>query len=614
MNAIELEKLKANAKERWEKNWGLMDFSWQGLGKEIDDRPRWPWYGHFIEPDGSVVRQGEQSDQAKMASVQDYWALDFEIGRIRSLEEMKSLGLIHGAFHFLNRRSGAAASNSVRKLINHELEIRASLSNENRFGYDNGKAYGYDGRVQVVGGVSDSLEILLKCSNLNIKHSYIKKFELDKSIKLNEEYCISHSIFESDTQINPTSIKDIWLYGNEYLSLFNLIIEETSSCVDLSSSIFWSDFDANGSNIKELNFSESKFYKTLWLERIRVEGDLLGYWSEFFGDVYLERAKINGASEFSYSKFRNIFSVTGSVFESEFKAVNAHFFGDFRADSDRQKGNEPVRTKFGGPIDFYGSQFDAAASFDDCEMPTEEYYRHGFKMAKFSSHVAWSKNALHAISMWANARVDGSVVLPHADTIIAQRTFARRALNEAKAAGMDALVALGDGAQTLKKALLDNGDFLRAQAFHKLELQAKMLLGSTSRSERAAAYAYGALSDWGLSWHRPLLWLGAGAILFAGIYSWFILVALGDQFGAVAFGFGLPVHSAIAAGIELSMSNALGPIKYLIGNDGPPALEAVEIPFSVRFGLGLLSILQQVGSLALLFLSALALRRRFQIG
>jgi hypothetical protein len=328
----------------------------------------------------------------------------------------------------------------------------------------------------------------------------------------------------------------------------------------------------------------------------------------------LERIKVNKGAAFSYSKFHNYVDISGGVFEGEFKSVNTHFLGDFRAGPDRRMDGSEVPTRFKGPLDFYGSQFDAAVSFDDCEMPTEKSYRHGFKMAKFSSHVAWSRNALHAISMWANARVDGSVVLPHADTVTAQRTFARRALDDAKAAGTDALIALGDGAQTLKKALLDNGDFLRAQALHKLELQAKMLLGSTPRSERVAAYLYGALSDWGLSWHRPLLWLGAGAILFAGIYNWLILLALGGQFGPVTVGFGLPVHSAIAAGIELSMSNAMGPIKYLIGNDGPPGLDAVEVPFLVRLGLGFLSILQQIGSLALLFLSALALRRRFQIG
>ncbi|MBV5262267.1 hypothetical protein FLX56_28195 [Synechococcus moorigangaii CMS01] len=382
----------------------------------------------------------------------------------------------------------------------------------------------------------------------------------------------------------------------------------------ISGSKIFGRFEVQNGNFYNIDINRSDFFDLFWLLRAKVVNNCHLIKCHFHDEVNLEELNVSGELNLSLSKFAASIYVEGSQISGPMVAKGAEFEGEFIAGLSHQLRGDSIPTRFFDKMDFCDAVFKSRVSFDDAILPEEAEYRNGFERAQFLSSVSWSKEGLHAVSIWAGARVEGALSLPWLDELGERKLLKQRTLAEAKDNGEAAIQAVIQGAQTLKQALLPRGDFLRAQLYHKLELQAKALSAGTPFGERLAGRAYGFFSDWGLSWHRSLWWLGAGAILFAGIYNWLILLALGSQFGPVTVGFGLPVHSAIAAGIELSMSNALGPIKYLIGNDGPPGLDAVEVPFLVRFGLGFLSILQQIGSLALLFLSALALRRRFQIG
>ncbi|WP_439632636.1 hypothetical protein [Glycocaulis sp.] len=616
MDDFERQRLKDVARETWWRSWEEEDFSWDALGALVGGQPRWPWNGVYVEEDGLIAYEGNQSKNARRATVQDYWATNFETMKIREkndLIESRIIIKIDNKYkHFLNVKGFRPnKSSDVYKLYKSELQIREKLSFANSRAVKNNKHVGFDGRIQLVGATSSFLHVLSHAPFINAINSEISYliFNDADSVDLGFLNCIINIIHSASTTSSGIRI------SSSYLMEDLRILSATESLnLNLSNSKIFKMIDIQNCNGCEIIVHNSEFYRDFWVVRSRFSSKFHLTSSRVHGHVFMEEAHALGKIDMSYSKFFSSFQMEGAKVEGDIVARGTEFGGDFSVGPARQINGDSATSKFNGRIDFSDAKFNSRAGFDDAFFPEEKSCRGGFRRVQFKSNVSWSKDALHAVSIFASARIEGTLSLPWLNELSERKLLREKTLREAQRNGEDAIQAVIEGAQTLKKALLQQGDFLRAQLYHKLELQAKAVSNGTPCGERLAGRAYGALSDWGLSWHLPLLWLIAGGILFAGIYNWLILLALGNQFGPVTFGFDLPVHSAIAAGIELSMSNALGPIKYLIGNDGPPALSSAEIPFAARFWLGLLSILQQIGSLALLFLSALALRRRFQIG
>jgi hypothetical protein len=286
MDTRELEQLKADAKERWLKNWERLDFTWKGLGAVIDGEPRWAWHGHYVEPDGRVVRLGKQSPQARKASVQDYWALDVDAGKIRTTDAMKGLGLLKDRdfklYHFLNI-GGTVSSNAINK----EIRARVNTSTPDRHSYSGGRPSGFDGRLQIVGALSDHVDKTLECPNLYIRHSRINNISIDYVVSLYDDYEISNSLFESDITIAPISAKQINLSYNNYIEQVYLSISDEAASLDFSGSKFWSRFECQNGEVGHFNVSGSTFYDSFWLPGTVVRGDLDAYWATFFGEVFL---------------------------------------------------------------------------------------------------------------------------------------------------------------------------------------------------------------------------------------------------------------------------------------------------------------------------------------
>lgn len=619
MDDFELQRLKDSAREAWQRSWEAEDFSWAGLGTTINGQPKWPWAGTYVESDGRVVYEGEQTPAARRATVKDYWATDFDSMIIRSDSELlkynilqeNEKGIVH---HFINLGKVPYNKSSSQYYIQkNEILTRIAKSSANSIRVEGGEIVGFDGRVQLVGVISDFSNLFKEALFLNATYSNFKVLN-----NLEKECIIADFEFRN-------CLIDRWHLSAEYsakISLISSFLTEfmwisshgDGASLRISNSKIFGKFESQNGRFYSIDISRSDFFDLFWILRARVVDNCHLIKCHFYNEVNLEELNVIGELNLSLSKFVASIYVEGSQINGPMAAKGAEFEGEFIAGLSYQIGGGSIPTRFSDKMDFCDTIFKSRVSFDDAILPEEAEYRNGFERAQFLSSVSWSKEGLHAVSIWAGARVEGALSLPWLDELGERKLLKQRTLAEAKDNGEAAIQAVIQGAQTLKQALLPRGDFLRAQLYHKLELQAKALSAGTPFGERLAGWAYGFFSDWGLSWHRPLWWLLCGIILFAGAYNWLIVLALGSQFGPVTLGYGLPVHSGIAAGIELSMSNALGPIRYLIGNDGPPGLDAVEVPFLVRFGLGFLSILQQIGSLALLFLSALALRRRFQIG
>ncbi len=192
--------------------------------------------------------------------------------------------------------------------------------------------------------------------------------------------------------------------------------------------------------------------------------------------------------------------------------------------------------------------------------------------------------------------------------------------------------ALEDCYRTLKLFNEDRRDRPEEGRFHRLELIARRRRRRPKYTvpellafwrpkegipiwERVLSHIYGASSNYGNSVVLPICWLIGGVILFAAIY------------GAMA---ALPHHFPTMAEIENALSFSAGRvlpfgpwadpeacsrIGQMLETPGRENCPGGAIPYGtwVPFGLRLLASFQSLSAIILVFLSGLAVRRRFQI-
>ena len=168
--------------------------------------------------------------------------------------------------------------------------------------------------------------------------------------------------------------------------------------------------------------------------------------------------------------------------------------------------------------------------------------------------------------------------------------------------------------RTLKLAMEDKRDRVMEGKFFQLELKARRRRRKPNVLfwERIASDFYGIFSDYGNSVVRPLVWIFASVVIFACIY-W--LLGIDTSQHPVTFRSGSDFWEALSysAGRVL----AFGPWR-----ETPPAGSMMGILLNIdgegagrrtAFGIRLLASFQSVLAIILVFLSGLAVRRRFQI-
>jgi hypothetical protein len=193
----------------------------------------------------------------------------------------------------------------------------------------------------------------------------------------------------------------------------------------------------------------------------------------------------------------------------------------------------------------------------------------------------------------------------------------------------------------LKLLMRQQGSHLDEQRFFALELRARQARDPATdkdvkRWEIRAAQAYGALADYGASLMRPLGWLGGVCVVFAVLYG-----ALAIKADVLDYPFGCEAASR-AAQVEMSSLAVTAPPPACGGSWTDlvgPAVFSLEITFApianpIRHHpwarelagetpevkawappvFALLRLVHRILAVPLLFLLALALRRRFQMG
>ncbi|WP_018147611.1 pentapeptide repeat-containing protein [Henriciella marina] len=183
---------------------------------------------------------------------------------------------------------------------------------------------------------------------------------------------------------------------------------------------------------------------------------------------------------------------------------------------------------------------------------------------------------------------------------------------------------LEDCYRTLKQLNEDKRDRGQEARFFKLELKARRKRRDrhVKRPERLASDVYGAISDFGTSPLLPLGWLAGSVFVFALLYwmmgTWFAFTPSWQGWGdALSFSFGrvLPVG-------PWSEPDACGLIGRLLDLSPEPGSDPCAIQDGVDYKLWwpgtpiwirLIASFQSLSAIVLVFLSGLAVRRKFQI-
>ncbi|MBY0423186.1 MAG: hypothetical protein K2Q06_12845 [Parvularculaceae bacterium] len=171
----------------------------------------------------------------------------------------------------------------------------------------------------------------------------------------------------------------------------------------------------------------------------------------------------------------------------------------------------------------------------------------------------------------------------------------------------EAYGALENGARALKRAMENTRDKIGEQRFYELELRARRRRDSTKLWQRLLSLAYGATSDYGASIVKPLGGIVVLWIVFALIYCGFRTSWLHDAPPVQTFIDALNFSaSAIFRGFSFW---SIGEVKQ---DDFARAL-LIDGGDLLGLGIKLIATLQSFTSIILVFLTALAARRYFQL-
>lgn len=176
--------------------------------------------------------------------------------------------------------------------------------------------------------------------------------------------------------------------------------------------------------------------------------------------------------------------------------------------------------------------------------------------------------------------------------------------------------ALSGGLRTLKLAMAEQSDIDREQRFYRFELKARAKRPSEPLTAKWAASLYGWASDYGAAVGRPVWRIIELTILCAVLY-WLIggAAGLADLVAApldpAAW---LALREGLAEGLSVSASRIfpLGAFDE-VSREWFDALEQGGVTGIALVGVRFLASLQSLCALILAFMTALALRRRFQI-
>lgn len=385
--------------------------------------------------------------------------------------------------------------------------------------------------------------------------------------------------------------------------------------VDFSSATF-----SEGAGFGSATFSEDAFFNR----------------AIFSGEASFNSVTFSGYSSFDSAAFSREARFDGVTFSEEAKFDRARFAKPVSFASDPAS-EGPKRALFERAGLFRNAVFEGPVTFAAQVDHPESGFAGAFYGARFADIADFSRSgpvrpgvpdrndgARMAVA-FAEALFEKTLILTDDSDADAAKAFRCGAMGAVRAmpAGPDRealLDRLEAGCRTVKIAMGKARDEAREQRYYRFQLQAHQARRDTHWPEKVFGWLYGLVSNYGGSLDRPL---GCWALLafVCGLAYWLAAAGLdlfntGDMASLRSRQTGLGVHDLFDA-LSYSASRGLLTNIWMGPSDDPQGWSAIFLNghggvfgFFVR----LVSALQSILSGILLFLFALAVRRRFQIG
>lgn len=407
----------------------------------------------------------------------------------------------------------------------------------------------------------------------------------------------------------------------------------------------------------DAKFDGVTFSKDMCFEDVDFFGDARFEDATFSGDTQFDDATFSGDARFDDATFNKRASFSGTTFNQHAAFGSAAFSGDARFD----KATFSKFTWFGdatfsGDVWFDEARFDQLgagssrlyfqrATFSgSCQFPISvmpadaRYARRAFHSARFEGNLYTELNkdqrkSLDGLIPFPLGAFDGALFkeLVFLDKDYAARKkegipeFVQQQIDSTKALSSeereDNLLSIAEGARVLQIAMAKGRNNDAEQMFHKIELIAMRETRAPRSPLRLLTDAYERTSDFGGSMTRPLGWT-IGVALACAFFFWLWQAPANLECLPVTRGL---CHfegqrEAAVSSLTFSTRNVVRPFHvWAIPPGRGTSFEDVLLygdnkePGVGGFVVRLVSTLQSFFSIVMLFLTALAARRRFQL-
>lgn len=630
--------------DEWWNRWWKEDWSWEGLADEWWDRwwkQDWSWEGLADKPwEGWYVQKS--------------WRAGEPINPVPKDERVGGVDYIEAKLqHYWTRSMQEAGLSKAEFLIKVEKPDWVESDSQQHFTLMHLPPQWRDG-----GNMSSSLG-----SRLLLAQNKILSAQIGRSISKTEfEFVGEIKGADHRLQWQGVCVRDFSLrkvsnnQSNESVTVpISLDAEGAyfAGVADFTNAEFLGDADFRQAYFsRELDFSGSCFRDELRFNSAMVcrtasfsKSNFLGYANfadvRFLGDAFFTGSHFAGDAGFSETKFLS---------QVYFRDVQVAEFADF---SDvKITGRASFRSVELGDANFCDSHFEGITEFSNCIIKEGS-----FNQARFLSLVNFKRSSIGEDVSFDAARFLGAhrivrkawlyflfwCLVTTACAMISAYLSGFGAIAFASFSIFSCVIAItwtgvggthiADGDQnlmdsqvamrSLRKVGRQSLNFELEALAHATEMKySRLRLGSSigailfsKPSERLTSILYEGLGDYGRSLFRPFIWLFVLIFAMAGVYyNWAGLIDEGI----------LADKSKIWMALEFSWSNTFRPFSALSTNDDLNSVNAVSA--SLLYGGGDAQSIDQTGvavrivasfqsltAIVLLFLSALAIRRRFQI-
>jgi hypothetical protein len=600
----------ADNEARWWADWFEADFSWDGLSK-------------FIIPTGGL--NGERN-------LQEYWRRDPATGISRDDAAMRDAGELidfdgrtwHLAHLPPRDRTGSTASSKANPdhpdvaRLNALVATRIAagvetLGTHNALGF---RVSGPDGRALLDGavlwsspnhpqGVASPLH--LSCCRAWLRQADLRNFKFGPSADFSKATFTGDANFARATFTGhavfyrATFTGDANFYRATFTSDAGFNGATFKGDARFYSATFKGDARFRNANFTgDANFSDAIFTGDVRFYDATFKGDAVFWGTNFTGDAVFSSATFTGDANFSDAIFTG-----NAVFKAAVFLKPLTFVANI-ANPQRQFMGAFLSTRFAGLADFSraggegrGGLLAAAfggAQFEKGLILTDGLDREADQL--FPDLLQGTRDAARAdLAREKKGRKENGEAFRWPERI----KFHREARDRR-------LIELESGCRTLKVVMGAERDEVREQRYYRYQLRARHRRSDVFWLEKLFGGLYGLTSNYGSGLLGPLLSLGL--LTFAsGLGYW----AWADHLGVAG-------EAGFPEGQSFALSVVFKPFAVLAAATSDPSVKdwwpvaMMNVNASVAWGLRVVTTLQSLASGVLIFLLAVGVRRRFQIG